>query len=364
MKKLLKIFWVFMIVMSVAFLGCKHHHDDDNNHPPISENPASYNYVATEVGHHQPGFFSCYWLNGLNMGTYMDYNHKHDMQAQFCRFENGRVVVKRVVHGAESIYNLRKIDDNSLFAPGEQSHLFGMKLDGSYWIIHPKHLRMGHYQAQWWNHDGIAEWVTTEKDTISTQNKSQIWINGKLLYETSDFTWKEFVIKGNDCYLATYFIWKHTEGGVLKVNLKTGEPDLLYSERWTSCYCIGLNKKTEKVWYALEHGNSSTLCKLPHDVVQDIPAKAWRFRFIKKPDHSDGTFFLTASKNGWRHGGPSYVYVYNTETGVFDLKITIPEGASEPWDICGSDDPNVFYLVTRDESKGNLGKIFKITRSK
>ena len=155
---------MFVILMVLFFVTGCHHHSGGSTPPPVVNNPASYTYTATVVAQHQPGFFSCWNLGGtLALGTYMDYNHKHDMQAQLCKLVGNKVVRVKTFRGSESLYNLRPIDATSLFAPGEQGPLYGVKLGGQSWVIHGQHLRMGHYQAEWWHHDGMAEWVTTEK---------------------------------------------------------------------------------------------------------------------------------------------------------------------------------------------------------
>ena len=343
------IIFVALVIGFTLLPACHHHHHDDGGQP-ITDNPASYNYTATEVTHHQPGFFSCIYMGQLFTGSYMDYNHKSSMQAQFGRLDGNHLNVLHVVHGAESIYNLSKIDDHSMFLPCEQASLLGGDINGHTWVIHPKHMGMGHYWAGWWN----GKWVTTEKDTITANNKSQVWVDGKLVYESSEFTWKEGVIDGDFIYLSSYFIHKHTEGGLLRVNLATGQADLLYSQRWTSCYCVGKNKLNNEIIYALQHGESATLRNL-NGPFQEVPHIPWRL-FPK------GLPFMTAAAHGWRKAGPSFLYVWDSQNHKFVLKLQLKD--AEPWDMCEGPDENSFYLVTRNEKEGNLGRIYLIRRTK
>jgi len=348
-KDFLKTILSLAALAVLSLPACGHHHGGGSSPPSPAPNPAAYTYTARVVAQHQPGFFSCWNLGGLFLGTYMDYS-KSDMQAQLCKLEGNHIRVLWVAKGAESIYNIRPIDDKSMFLACEQWRLFGSDTNGHVWTIHPKHLGMGHYQGQWWHHDGIAEWVTTEKDTVSTSNKSQVWVENKLLYQSSDFTWKEFVIKGNKIYLAVYFVWKHIEGGILEVDLKTGEANLLYHQPGTACYCIGIHRGM--IVYGLQHGPTTTMRTL-NGPFQEIPDIAWRLRSV------GDTLFLTCAEHGWRKGGPSYLYVLNPQSGQFEKKLQLD--CCEPWDICQGPSGNQFYLVSRCE-KGNVGKIYLIER--
>lgn len=332
------------IILAFIFVGC-HHHSNSNPTPPPE---ASYIYQSTKVAEHSPGFFSCANLNGqILMGTYATNNGGHGaLKCQLCTLEGNQAKVLHTFDG-ESIYNIRPYEDYVLL-PAEQGALWGAKPQlGKYWLDHPKHLRMGHYDVAWTKY-GL---LTSEKDTISTDNKSQLWLNGKLLYETSDFTWKEFVVKDDFVYVAVYFVWKRTEAGILTVNLKTGEPNLVYSERWGNYSYPGMFKG--KVFYGIQKGNESEIFKYPHTLIQVIPDIGWRFKAI------GDTFFLTAAEHGWRKGGPSYLYVYNENNGKFEKKLTFPDG--EPWDICRGENEGIYYFVTRNQ-QGNIGRVYKITR--
>ena len=342
---------IAIFIIGFTLLGC--HHNVTPNPPPVVDNPANYTYTAALIATYQPGFFSCCKMpNALYLGSYMDYNHKHEMQAQLCRLDENKVTKLRTVRGSESIYNITPIDKTSMFLSCEQGPLLGSDLAGKVWTIHVKTLDMGAYWTDWWEHDGKSEWVTTEKDTINTSNKSRIWINGKLLYESSDFTWKEGVIIDDTMYISAYFIWKHKEGGLLTVNLKTGEPNLVYSEPDTACYALG--KYNGAIYYGLQHNAETRIFKYPHTFIQTIPDIAWRFRQV------DDTFFLTAAEHGWRKDGPSYLYVLNTDTGKFIKKLQLSD-VCEPWDIDKGPTANTYYLVSRCE-KGNIGKVFLVTK--
>ena len=347
LRKIKRFGQILTIAALIGLGACHHHHHSGPDPAPGAGNPAAYSYTATEVAHHQPGFFSCINMGGLFTGSYMDYNHKHDMQAQLGKLEGNHIRVLHVVKGSESIYNLARLDANSIFLPCEQGPLLGSSLSGHVWMIHPKHLGMGHYWVGWWN----GKWVTTEKDTISTQNKSQVWIGDNLLYQTSEYTWKEGVIQGDYLYLASYFIHKRTEGGLLKVNLRTGQASLIYSQRWTSCYAVGYNNLAGLV-YSLQHGESATLRTL-NGPFQELPHIPWRI-FPK------GLPFMTAADHGWRKGGPSYLYVWDTQKHKFVLKLQLKD--AEPWDMARGPDENSYYLVTRNEKEGNLGRVYLIRR--
>ena len=137
-------------------------------------------------------------------------------------------------------------------------------------------------------------------------------------------------------------------------NLKTGEPNLVYSEPDSACYCNGMYKG--EIYYGLQFGGTTKIFKYPHTFIQTIPDIAWRMREV------GDTFLLTAAEHGWRKGGPSYLYVMDTATGLFVKKLQIPD--AEPWDICKGPAGNQYYLVTRNEKENNLGRVYLITRTK
>ena len=330
-----------ILALAVTLPACGHH--GGGTVSPPSPNPAAYTYTAKVVAQASPGFFSCAWDNGLYMGTYQDYHNK--MHCYLCELEGNRVVRLHTFSG-ESIYNIRSYP-GYLMLPVEQGALWRYDIGGGYSITHPKHLKMGHYDFSW----APGGWVTSEKETITALNRSQLWKNGQLLFESSEYTWKEFVVKGGKVYVAAYFIHRHTEGGILEVNPTTGEARLLYSQPGTSCYCIGVDS-LGRVVYALQHGASATIRTL-QGAIQEIPDIPWRIRTIA------GTTFMTAAEHGWRKGGPSYLYVLNTNNGLFEKKLQLPD--AEPWDICQGPSGNQFYLVTRNE-KGNLGRVYLIER--
>ena len=342
----MKKYAIIALILALAVLplsACGHHHGGGSVPPSPTPNPAAYAYTARVVAQHQPGFFSCANHNDrLFMGTYQDYNHKG--HCQLCILEGNRVNVLHTFPG-ESIYNLRSYQ-GFLIMPCEQGALWRRNDDNTYMIIHGKHLHMGHYDFAW----APGGWVTSEKEGITALNRSQLWKNGSLLLEKEEVTWKEFVVLGDKIYVAAYFIHKHTEGGLLEVNANTGESRLLYSQPGTACYTIGLYNG--QVYYGLQHGNSTTIRTL-QGPIQEIPDIAWRIRAV------GDTLFLTAAEHGWRKGGPSYLYVFNPQSGQFEKKLQIPD--AEPWDICAGPAGNQFYLVTRNEN-GNLGRVYLVER--
>lgn len=348
MKKHSLLAFLVVAFLSLPFLGCHHHHHGGGGSvSPPSRNPAAYTYTATEVAHHQPGFFSCAWHNGkLFLGTYQDYDSKG--HCQLCTLEGDRVRVLRTLDG-ESIYNIRSYD-GYLMLPVEQGALWSRNDDGSFTVVQPKYLHMGHYDFQWTPHG----WVTSQKEGITSQNKSQLWLQDRLLLESSEYTWKEFVVKGDFLFVAAYFIHKRTEGGLLRVNAQTGENNLVYSQQGTACYTIGIDC-LGRVIYGLQHGATTTIRDETHPF-QEVPDIAWRIRTV-----GDATFLL-AAEHGWRKDGPSYLYVLNTSTGKFDLKCTIRD--AEPWDITSAGSDGVYYLVTRNEHERNLGRVYLVRRSK
>jgi hypothetical protein len=326
---------------------CSHGGDVNKAVSSSFPNPAAYTYTAAEVAHHKPGFFSCANLAGhILLGTYDAHNGGGGgMKCQLCELRGKTVRVLTSFHG-ESIYNIRPYQNKYVMLPVEQGALWRLDWPNTFSVVHPKHLRMGHYDFSWSGDD----WITSEKNTITKTNKSQLWKNGNLLYQSSDFTWKEFVIKDGTAYIAAYFIWKRTEGGLLTVNLKTGIPSLVHSERRGACYAVG--KYKNDVFYTIQFGKKTKVYKYPSRFIQEIPDIAWRLREI------GGTFFMTAAEHGWRKAGPSYLYVFNPATKLFEKKLRIKD--AEPWDICAGENENTYYLVTRNDKEGNLGRVYKI----
>jgi len=337
---------ILSLLLSSLLPACGHHHGGGSSPPSPAPNPAAYTYTATVVAQAQPGFFSCAWNNGLYMGTYQDYDHKG--HCYLCKLEGNRVVRLHTFPG-ESIYNIRSYP-GYLMLPVEQGALWRYDIGGGYSITHPKHLRMGHYDFAW----TPSGWVTSEKETITSQNRSQLWKNGQLLYETSEYTWKEFVFYKGKIYPASYYIHHRTEGGLVEVNPETGEARLVYSQVGTHCFCNGIDS-LGRLLYALQHGASATIRTL-QGPIQEVPDIPWRIKTIK----NTMTTFMLAAEHGWRKGGPCYLYVLNTNNGLFEKKLQLPD--AEPWDICQGPSGNQFYLVTRNEKEGNLGRVYLIER--
>ena len=330
-----------LIILGLTFVvGC-HHHSNPTPLPAV-DNPASYNYAATLVASHQPGFFSCCNMNGRILeGTYQDYHNK--MHCQLCELINGNQVKVLNTFEGESVYHVRPYDTYVL-APVEQGNMYSVIPGQAPILMKKKSWRMGYYDAFWYK----GHCYTLEKANIYPPSKVAIYQDGKPWFYGTGWKAKDMLPLNDKIYLSATSLNNRTEAAIVSIDIATKAVKFFKSFRW--CWTGGLGVYDNAVWASFDCNGTfyNTKGEEFH-----LGNHGW---FIGPVGE---TLFATTGGK-WRGVGPSHLWVFNPESRQFEKKLDIPD--AEAWSICKGPTSNSFYLVTRNEHENNLGRIYLITR--
>jgi len=331
---------LFICAFSVLFLGC-HHHDPQPPIPPVVDNPASYIYTAKVVDVHQPGFFSCANMDGrILFGTYQDYHHK--MHCQLCELVNGKIKVLSTFEG-ESVYHIRPYKGYCVL-PIEQGNLYSW--NGTPTKIKNRTYRMGFYDFLWLDGHSYA----IEKKNVYPPSVVAIYRDLKPWFFSTGWKAKDLQALGGKLYASATPLNNHTEAAIVEIDPVTKAVKFFKMFRW--CWTGGLGIYDGAVWTSFDCDGTFYNTKGEEFHLGD---HGWFIGAV-----GDTLFATTGGK--WRGVGPSHLWVFNPETRKFEKKLDIQD--AEPWFMCAGPAGNQYYLVTRNEKEGNLGRVYLITRRK
>ena len=339
MKKHFLLAFLVVAFLFLPFLGCHHHHGGGSVSPP-SQNPAAYTYTATEVAHHQPGFFSCANWNGrIMLGTYQDYHNR--MHCQLCELVGNKVNVIHTFEG-ESVYHVRAFP-GYLILPIEQGGLFRYDAGGVH-QLRAKTYHMGFYDFTWLGGHNYA----LEKANINPPNKVAVYRDLHDWFFSTGWKAKDAATLNGKLYFSASGLNGHTECAILDLDPATKAVKLYKTYRfaWPGTLAVYDNA----VWMTMDNGViTNTRGEEYH-----VGDHGW---FIGKI--GDTLFATTGAR--WRQSGNGHVFVFDPVRKQFVKVLDLP-GICEPWSMCAGPAGNQYYLVTRNEHKDNLGRVYLIER--